>query len=53
MFLMTADIETDELGEALARIEDPRTRDRSAGGTHGLVTGLKPRGNGQGRGGGA
>ena len=50
MFLMMADIELDELGGALARIDDSRTRDGSAGGTHALVTGIKPRGNGQGRG---
>ena len=53
MFLIMADIEPDQLGEALARIEDSRTRDGSAGGTHALVTGVKPQGNGQGRGGGA
>ena len=53
MFVMMADIEPDELGEALARIEDSRVRDGSAGGTHALATGVKPRGNGQGRGGGA
>ena len=51
-FLMVADIKFDELGEALARIEDSRTRDESAGGTHALATGGKPRGNGQGHGGG-
>ncbi|CAM9174331.1 unnamed protein product [Ascophyllum nodosum] len=50
MFSMTADIEPDELGEALARIEDSRTRDGSAGGTQALATGVKPRGNGQRRG---
>ena len=53
MVLMMEDIEPDELGEALARIEDSRTRDGSAGGTHALATGVKPRGNSQGRGGGA
>ena len=53
MLLMIADIEPDELGGALARIEDSRTRDGSAGGTHALATGVKPRGNAQGRGGGA
>ena len=53
MFSMMADIEPDELGEALVRIEDSRTRDRSAGATHALATVAKPRGNGQGRGGGA
>ena len=41
----------DELGEALARIEDHRTWDRSTGGTHDLTTGVKSRGNDQGRGG--
>ena len=49
---MMSDIEPDELGEALARIEDSRTRDGSTGGTHALAAGVKPRGNGQGRGGG-
>ena len=53
MLLMTADIELDELGEALAGIEDERARDGSTGGAHALATGVKPRGNGQGRGGGA
>ena len=33
-FLMMADTEPDELGEALARIEDSRMKDGSAGGTH-------------------
>ena len=53
MFWMMTDIKPDELGEALARIQDSRTMDGSAGGTHALATGVKPRGNGQGRGGGA
>ena len=53
MFLIIADIESDELGEALAQIEDQRTRNGSTGGTHALATDVKPRGNGQGRGGGA
>ena len=51
IFFMIADIKFDELGEALARIEDSRTRDGSTGGTHALAKGVKPRGNGQGRGG--
>ena len=50
---MMADIEPDELGEALAWIEDSRTMYGSSGGTHVLATGVKPRGNGQGRSGGA
>ena len=50
---MMADIDPGELGEALARIEDSRTRDGSAGGTHTLATCVKPRGNGQGCGSGA
>ena len=51
MFFIIADITYDELREALARIEDERTRDGSTGGTHALATGVKTRGNGQGRGG--
>ena len=43
---MMADFEPDELGDAPARIEDSRMRDGSAGGTHALATGVKPRGNG-------
>ena len=49
MFLMMADVEPDELGESMARTEDSRKSDGSAGGTHALTTGVKPRGNGQGR----
>ena len=41
-----------KLEKALARIEDSMTRDGSAGGTDALGTGVKKRGNGQGRGGG-
>ena len=41
MFLMIEDIEPDELGEALARINDQRLR------THALATDVKPQGNGQ------
>ena len=41
MLVMT-DIEPHELGEALARIEDSRTRDGSASGTHALATSVKP-----------
>ena len=51
--LMTTDTDSDELGEALTRIEDSRTRNGGAGGTHALATGAEPRGGGQGRGGGA
>ena len=53
MFLMMIDTDPDELGEALARLEDSRTSDGGAGGTHALATSVKPRGGGQGRGGGA
>ena len=53
MFLLMTDTDPDELGEALARVEDSRTRNGGAGGTHALATGEKPRGSGQGRGGGA
>ena len=53
IFLMMTDIEPDEVGEALARIEDSRTRDESACSTHALATGVKSRGNGQGCGSGA
>ena len=52
VFLIMSGIEPDELGEALERIEDSRARDGSTGGTHALAAGVKPRGNGQGRGGG-
>ena len=52
MFLLT-DTGPDELGEALARVEDSRTSNGGSGGTHALATGVKPRGGGQGRGGGA
>ena len=50
---MMANIDPDKLGKALARIEDSKTRDGNAGGTHALVTGVQPRGNDQGHGGGA
>ena len=53
MFWMMADIEPDELREALVRIEGSRTMNGSAGGTHALATGVKLRGNGEGRSGGA
>ena len=49
MFLLMADTDPDELEEALARVEDSRTRDGGAGGTHALATGVKPRGGGQAR----
>ena len=35
MFMVMTDTDPDELGEALARVEDSRTRNGSAGGTHG------------------
>ena len=50
-FSMITDSDPDELGEALARIEDSRTSDGGAAGTHVLTTGVKPRGGGQGHGG--
>ena len=52
MFLMMTNTDPDELGEAMAPIEDSSTSDGGAGGTHALATGGKPRGGGQGRGGG-
>ena len=42
MFLMIADIKFDELGEALARIEDSRMRNESVGGTHALAVSVQP-----------
>ena len=53
MFLLMTDTDPDKLGVALARVEDSRTSNEGAGGTHALVTGVKTRGGGQGRGGGA
>ena len=53
MFLMMTDTDPDELGDGLARNEDSRTGDGGAGGIHALATGVRPRGGGQGRGGGA
>ena len=53
MFLMMTDTDPNELWEALARIEDSRTSDRGAGGTHALITCVQPLGGGQGCGGGA
>ena len=53
MFLLLTDNDPDELGEALTRVEDSRTKNGGAGGTHALTTGTKPRGGGQGRSGGA
>ena len=53
IFLLMTDTDPDELGEALARVEDSRMSNGGAGGTHALATGLKPRGGGQGRGRGA
>ena len=53
MFLLITDTDPDELGEALTRVDDSRTKNGGAGGAHALTTGAKPRGGGQGRGGGA
>ena len=52
MILLTTDTDPDELGKALARVEDSRTRNGGAGGIHALATGVKARGSGQGRDGG-
>ena len=52
MFLLMTDTDSDELGEALTRVDDSRTNNGGAGGAHALATGAKPRGGGQGRGGG-
>ena len=51
MFLLITDTDPDELGEALARVENSRMSNGGAGGTHALATGVKPRGGGPGRGG--
>ena len=51
MFMVMTDTDPDELGEALARVEDSKTRNGRAGGTHALAIGVKPRGGDQGRGG--
>ena len=51
MCLLMTGTDPDELGEALTRVEDSRTRNADAGGTHALVTDTKPRGGGQERGG--
>ena len=51
MFLLMTDTDPDELGKALTRVEDSRTKNGGAGGAHALATGAKPRGGGQGRGG--
>ena len=51
--LLMIDTDPDELGEALTRVEDSRTKNGGAGGTYALTTGAKPQGGGQGRGGGA
>ena len=53
MFLLMTDTDPDELGEALTRVDDSRTKNGGAGGAHALATGAKPRGGGQGRGSGA
>ena len=52
MFLLMTDTDPDELGEALTRVDDSRTKNGGAGGAHALATGAKPRGGGPGRGGG-
>ena len=52
MFLLMTDTDLDELGEALAWVEDSKTSNGGAGGPYTLATGVKPRGGGQGRGGG-
>ena len=49
MFLMMIYTDPDELGEALAQIEDSRTRNGGSDGTNALATGVKTRGGGQGR----
>ena len=48
MFLLMTDTDPDELGEALARVEDSRTSNGGAGGIHALATGVQPQGSGQG-----
>ena len=53
MFLLMTDTDPDELGEALTRVDDSRTKNGGAGGAHALATGAKPRGGGQVRGFGA
>ena len=53
MFLLMTDTDPDELGEALTRVDDSRTKNGGAGGAHALTTCAKPRSGGQGRGGGA
>ena len=53
IFLLMTDTDPDELREVLTRIEDSRTRNGGAGGTHAMTTGVKPRSGGHGRGGGA
>ena len=53
MFLLMTDTDLNNLGEALTWVEDSRTRNGGADGTHALVTGAKPRGGGRGHGGGA
>ena len=52
MLSMIADIESNELGGPSAD-RGPKDEDGSTGGTHALAAGVKPRGNGQGRGSGA
>ena len=53
MFLSMTDTDPDELGEALTRVDDWRTKNGGAGGAHALATDAKPRGGGQGPSGGA
>ena len=51
MFLLMTDTGSDELGGALARIEDTRTSNGGDSGSHALATGVRSRGGGQGGGG--
>ena len=48
MLLLMTDTDPDELGEALTRVDDSRTKNGGAGGTHASATGAKPRGGGRG-----
>ena len=49
MSLLITDTDPDELGEALARVEDSKMSNGGAGGTHALATGVKPQGGGRAR----
>ena len=46
MFLSMTDTDPDELGEALTRVDDSRTKNGGSDGAHALATGAKPRGGG-------